>query len=341
MLGFFRSVSCGALLAALTTSAHAGPEMFQASFVLHAFGNDITSGSLPPYASNDWTALPLGHDCEDAYPYTANGATAPHYCDPATRQAGQPAAGSGTLVPGTGSPASIAVPQSALGITTVGALPLRSGYLQSDTYATFVNGSGAFFAGGGPGSILRYYGCGPGPTLCPLVIHNGPNRFGGAMPLLGRLGGAVKWVASEVSGTFVATSSWNMILALGRNVLGDPMNPYTNTGMFYNEVMSWTFTTWKYAKGTRWTTGQVGAFATTNAYYTVLYRTGYDNRTADGLGRIQLVTPALTRWTSGGWSENTGHIGILTIQVPEVHGLLLLTAGIGALLGLRRIGRRC
>ncbi|MDH5566504.1 MAG: PEP-CTERM sorting domain-containing protein, partial [Myxococcales bacterium] len=56
---------------------------------------------------------------------------------------------------------------------------------------------------------------------------------------------------------------------------------------------------------------------------------------------IQLVTPALTRWVWAGISPAyTGHIGILKIQVPEPDAVLLLAVGTGALLALRRLGRR-
>jgi hypothetical protein len=224
----------GALLTlGLAPSAHAGATMFQASFIMHAFGNDVTTGATYPYDTDVFLALPLGHNCQDPSRYTINGTyPAPHYCYPATLQAGRPATGNGTLSLGTGSPASIMLPQSAFGITTLGFHPLYPGYLQSDTYATFVNASGAFLDGGGPGSVLRYYGCGEIPGyLCPLVIQNGAHQFGGAMALLGRLGGYVKYVVPGHDGTYAWTSSWNMIKVLGRHVLRDPMNPYTNTGM--------------------------------------------------------------------------------------------------------------
>jgi hypothetical protein len=315
------STACPAVIGALLTlglvsSAHAGATMFQASFIMHAFGNDVTSGATYPYDTDVFFALPLGHNCQDPSRYTTNGTyPAPHYCYPATLQAGRPATGSGTLSVGTGSPASIMLPQSAIGITTLGFRPLHPNYLQSDTYATLVNASGAFFDGGGPGSILRYYGCGPGPTLCPMVIHNGAHQFGGAMALLGRLGGYVKYVAPGHDGTYAWISSWNMIKALGRSWF-DPTNPYTNTGMWSNAVAGKKGTTTKYGKGTLWTTGRVAV---------------------GGLGNIQLVTPGLTRWGMPFENNRTGHIGILTIQVPEPHAMLLLAAGLGCLVVFYRV----
>jgi hypothetical protein len=317
----------------LVTGAQAGPAMFQASFVMHAFGNDTTTGTSFPYNTLVFVALPLGHNCQDPSSYTPSSVyLASNYCYATTLQAGQPATGSGTLSVGTGSPASIMLPQSAFGITTVGARPLRSSYLQSDTYATFVNASGTFFSGGGPGSVSRYYGCGETPyVLCPLVIQNGEHKFGGAMPLLGRLGGIVKYVASGVSGTYAGTSSWNMIKALGRKAyVGDPLNPYTNTGMFYNAVASRTVTYSKYGRGTLWTTGMVAVYAEEGYFTTILHGSGHDTVTSGGVRNLQLVTPALTHWVgSGGAQYHTGHIGILTLQVPEPGHAMLLAAGVG------------
>ena len=92
--------------------------------------------------------------------------------------------------------------------------------------------------------------------------------------------------------------------------------------------------------GTLWTTGQVGNFAKTGAYYTSQWRTGYDNRTTGGLGNIQLVTPTLTHWLSPGWNSHTAQLGILTLQVPEPDAVLLLVAGGGALGLLFWVSRR-
>jgi hypothetical protein len=39
-------------------------------------------------------------------------------------------------------------------------------------------------------------------------------------------------------------------------------------------------------------------------------------------------------------NNRTGHIGILTIQVPEPGAMLLLAAGVGVLVVLRRVSRR-
>jgi hypothetical protein len=120
-------------------------------------------------------------------------------------------------------------------------------------------------------------------------------------------------------------------------------NPYYRTAKFYKTTPKGAVkvsTTLAVGSGTLWTTGQVGNFAKTGAYYTSLYRTGYDNRTPGGRGSIQLVTPTLTHWLSPAFNTHTAQVGLLTIRVPEPGAVLLLTAGAGVLVWLRRVSRR-
>ena len=117
-------------------------------------------------------------------------------------------------------------------------------------------------------------------------------------------------------------------------------NPYTDTDMWYRTSVKGSFewdTITGIGSGTLWTTGQVGAFAKTGAYHTSEWRTGYDNRDASGFGNIQLVTPTLTHWLSPGFNTHTAQVGMLTIRVPEPGAVLLLAAGAGALVVLRRV----
>ena len=84
--------------------------------------------------------------------------------------------------------------------------------------------------------------------------------------------------------------------------------------------------------GLPWTTGAVSITATAGPFPTLFRRSGYDNRTAKGLGTIQLVAPQLVRWDfpnrSGPWDRHTGAIGILRIKfVPEPSGRVMLVAG--------------
>ena len=97
-----------------------------------------------------------------------------------------------------------------------------------------------------------------------------------------------------------------MVPAVGRpfkgtiiyyGTMGTPLyqNPFTKTDMWYgydNKGAPFTTTINAVGSGTLWTTGQVGAFAKTGAYYTSHWRTGFDSRTASGRGVIQLESPA-------------------------------------------------
>jgi hypothetical protein len=322
----------------LASLAQARPEMFQASFIMHAFGNDVTTGTFYPYSVTVFIAMPLGHNCQ--LPYTVSGSGQTGYCNSATLQMGVPATGSGVLKLKPRKTNSIMLPQSAFGVTATGFLPSFPPYLQSHTYATFVNAAGRLFAGGGAAALGYNNKTGTSTwTRGTWHIRAGENAFGGAMELLGKLGAKAKFSVTGLPGTYEGTSSWNMIQALGRSA-SDIMNPYTNTGKFYNAVNQNYSTFVKIGSGTLWTTGSVSIIARTGTFLTILHHTGYDNRTSMGLGNIQLVTPGLTHWISPSFANHTGHIGILKIQVPEPSGWLLLAAGVGALVLLRRVSRR-
>jgi len=231
-------------------------------------------------------------------------------------------------------------------VTTAAYWPIYPPTTLYSTYATFVNGAGSFFAGGGPaaglGTITHK---GNGQRIGSWFIHEGTNGFGGALGLLGRQGAYARFEIKEITslpGPFVGTSSWNMIKALGRSGM-DALNPYTNVGTFTNTYLGTMTTYTKFATGTPWTTGSVTVYATAGTFTTILHRKGFDTTTPSGVRNIQLVTPSLTHWKRGHGRpfNHTGHIGILELQiVPEPHGVLLLAAGAGALVMLRRIVRR-
>jgi hypothetical protein len=347
----------------LVPFAQAGPAMFRASFIFHARGNDISGGIVTPYISNDWTALPLGYDCQHASPTTTYD---PRYCTPAIRQRGHPATGSWTrTLLTTGTPRSLTLMQSDFGVAGVtGFRPTFTPYLQSFTYATFVNAAGSFFAGGGAaagtGYNNRWYS--PGGYFGTWHIRAGKNAFGGAMGLLGKLGAQGDW--SPAGGQSPLTlysglSSWAMVPVIGRTLyntiigtttMGKSLyqNPYIKTDMWYafstitpmGLMSTYTRTFTAIGSGTLWTTGQVGNFAKSGFYPTSAWRTGYDNRTAGGLGTIRLVTPTLVHWLSSGFDSHTAQIGMLTIRVPEPGAVVLLAAGVGVLVVLRRSSRR-
>jgi len=353
MLGHVRATACAILLAALASPAAAAPAMFEASFILHAWGNDVSSGAWSPYSANDWTALPLGYDCHQREPYTMNGAPHSRYCPSTQRQQGHPATGVWARSVGTGTPPGIAMQQSDFGVALTlyerGFLPYFPAYVQSFTYATFANAAGSFFAGGGPaaatGTVTRI---GSGSRVGSWSIKAGERAFGGAMGLFGRLGVYNGFTLTWRHGTFVGSRSGNIVEVIGRpykgtvigTAKGEPtawQNPYTDTATWHSttpmgKVLVSTGTL--IGSGTLWTTGQVGNFARDG--YTSLWRTGYDNRTSGGLGNIQLVTPTLTHWLSPGYDTHRAQIGMLKIQVPEPERFALLALGLGALLALRR-----
>jgi hypothetical protein len=70
-----------------------------------------------------------------------------------------------------------------------------------------------------------------------------------------------------------------------------------------------------------------------------LHRAGYNTTTPGGMRDIQLVAPVVVHWIGhgGGTSNYANHIGVLTLQVPEPHAMLLLGAGLGFLMVLRRV----
>jgi hypothetical protein len=357
MLHHTRAIAVGIFSLGLALGAQAGPAMFTASFIWNAWGNDITSGTVYPYNTNDWNAAPLGHDCQDAFPSTPNGAPNDRYCAKGIVQQGVPATGAGSLVTGgasVGGP--IGLPQSAFSIITTGFLPTYYPYIQSHTYANLRNEPGAFFAGGGPAAGKgTHTKTGMGQTSGTWIIHEGARGFGGVMGLLGFYGAAhVKYVVPGKVGTYVnVPSDWNMVKPVGRVQFATPTsftamgkainwnNPHTLTDSATNNVngnmSTWVVGAW----GTPWTTGAVTVYARAGIFPTILHRAGYDSVTSGGVRNIQLVTPTLTHWIGPGFQTHTAQIGILNLSItPEPGAILLLAAGAGVLVLLRRVGRR-
>jgi hypothetical protein len=357
MLHHTRAIAVGIFSLGLALGAQAGPAMFNASFIFHAWGNDITSGTAYPYNTNTFNAVPLGHDCQSFDPYTPNGAPSPRYCELTILREGVPATGSGTLVTGgatVGAP--VGLPQSAFGIDITGFNRTYYPYIQSWTYANFVNDAGAFFAGGGAAAgkgVVTHSGM--GQQSGQWYIHEGDRGFGGVMGLLGFYGvKSAKWIVLGKVGTFVNTNSnWDMVTPLGREQYATPtaftpmgkatnwLNPHTypNTGTnnVNGNTTRWTVDGW----GTPWTTGTVTLYAKAGYFTTIHVRTGYDTVTAGGVRNLQLVTPGLVHWIGVGFQGHTGHIGILTLQItPEPGAILLLGAGGGTLALLYGVSRR-
>jgi hypothetical protein len=330
--------------------------MFDASFIFHAWGNDITSGTAYPYNEAGITAAPLGYDCQDDAPYSVNGAPNLRYCSPAIISKGHPVTGMGTLVSGSavvGGP--VGLPQSAFAtVGLTGFLATYYPYLQSNTYATIANEAGNFFAGGGPAAAGTITKTGMGQTTGSWIIspRAGGNALGGTLGLLGRYGAIGKYVVPGKVGTYLGTSSWAIIPPMGRpqsqTIIGyTPMgkikwaNPFTKTDVWVNNYNGNTSVLAARGTASPWTTGTVGAYARAGVFQTVLKRTGFDTVTSGGVRNIQLVTPTLTHWIGPGFQTHTAQIGILSLTItPEPEAILMLAAG-GALLALLfRVSRR-
>jgi hypothetical protein len=333
--------------------------MFNATFFWKAWGNDVTTGTASPYNTSRWTALPLGHDCQSAEPYSANGSPNPRYCGQTTFMQGVPGTGSGYLLTGgatVGGP--IGLPTSAFHASATGFAPTYYPYLQTHTYADFVNEAGSFFAGGGAAAGKgTFTHSGMGQEAGTWIIHEGKNSFGGVMGLLGAAG-AVQWryVVTGKAGTYYGGGDWNLVGPNGRvpfatptqfTAMGAPSNwknPHDRPATYINNLNGNTSRTSAMGSGTPWTTGSVTLYALVGAAKTSLHAAGYDIVTGtppNQVRNIQLVTPNLSHWIGTGFQQHTGHIGILTLRiVPEPTALVLLAAGAGILALLYRVSRR-
>jgi hypothetical protein len=309
----------------LATAAQAG-KMYTGSLVVHAFANDATSGSQPPYATYTLQALPLG-----AYCNPANGGMS---CGTATLHNGAPLTGSGSALTMTtgmgGAMPQFNLTQSNLRHTGFGSLPPYPGISYTLTTASLRNGKGGFDVGEGPGSFSFVPTLGSGQTRAAVVA--GPNQFGGVMNLLGHFGtrNAGSTPGGAWSGVF---STWGFS-RLG----GEYASMGTATGTFYFRSPTSTFMSKAVVTGFPWTTGRVEVSAAGGSGFpTRLVRSGYDNRTPSGAGTIQMVTPRLTHWAAG---AHWGDIAVLRLQfAPEPGSWLLLAAGAGVLAVLRRARR--
>jgi hypothetical protein len=330
--------------------------MFEASFIYHSWGNDVTSGTQMPYNTAFLTALPLGHDCQHRYPYTENGDPNGRYCSPTIVQNGMPATGSGTLVTGgatVGAP--VGLPVSAFGVTATGFLGTYYPFLQTQTYATIVNAAGTFFAGGGAAAgMMTLTHSGMGQRAGTFIIHEGKNGFGGALGLLGAFG-AKQWmyIVTGKVGTYVGGGDWNLVGPVGRPQYATPTafdgkgnptnwaNPHERSAQYINNVNGNLSVTQARATATPWTTGSVTVYALVGANKVITHEAGFDTTTPGGVRNIQLVTPMLTHWIGVGFQGHDGQIGILKLRiVPEPSAILMLAAGAGVLALLYRASRR-
>jgi hypothetical protein len=276
-------------------------------------------------------------------------------CAPASLHAGLPLTGKGTLAT-TGStmttrtaynPRGFTIPMSGLSRMTSGAsfldstwlpLPLGTPLLHWEIeYADLRNAAGGFSDGGGPGSFTVSHG----GTAARVHVTAGKNRFGGTMRLLGeyrtnrgldtlsKSAGATPWNLQYI-GAGAATAKGEVTAGLQYSAMIS--RKWLNLGSYGYSARTATISAFP------WTTGTVEVTASGGPQATILKRTGYDNRTPGGEGKLQMVSPALTRWKHPFSDYYTGSIATLKLTfVPEPDAWLMLAFGIGTLAILYRV----
>ena len=323
-----------------------GPKLYEASLILHHFTTALPASWMPTNTSK-FVARPLGVGC--------NPLQGGMYCYAATFQEGAPLVGSGTasVMRYTDRPALFTLPRGALAATVTGSLPLPifvySSYYGRLTYnygpithvETSAQASNAFatFAALGPYRSISSTPPAPGPGMHRVTIHEGPNRFGGTMRLLGHLGSKRQHPYPDVTNLYKGTGT-SLLGYIGTGaVAGGGGRKAFGTFTYVHQSLPTTtmanLTAWNWA----WTTGTVTATVSNgNGDPVVLQRAGYDRRTpAESYGTIRLVTPQIVHWdfpnrTGAPWDRNGAAIGILRIKfLPEPSSWLMLVAGIGLL----------
>jgi hypothetical protein len=180
-------------------------------------------------------------------------------------------------------------------------------------------------------------------TKARVAINPGANRFGGTLQILGAMGAKR---AHEYQGKIFVGTGGSFFGALGPPcsitcyVIGGAAGYF---GYQQYETSKGDATTPSVTPvGFPWTTGTVSVTATAGPFPTRFRRSGYDNRTANGLGTIQMVAPQIVKWDfpnrSAPWDRYTGAIGILRLKfVPEPSGWVMMIAGVAFLsIGYKR-----
>jgi hypothetical protein len=311
------------------------PADFEGSLILRTFANDQTAGAQFPFDQRFFIARPLGARCNPAN----GGAT----CGTETLQEGVPFEGSGSLqLARELYPFGIHFPRSALKATATGSLPQYSLYDYISTHASGVRNENGFFGPGfGPGKRTVTF-TGAGGPAARVAVNPGANQFGGTMRLLGAMGAKRAHEHRNKVSVGAGLSSFGVLgseCTITCYATGAQSNfQYPR----YRTIMGRGTTAYITTLGLPWTTGTVSIKATAGPFPTLFRRSGYDRRTANGLGTIQLVAPQLVKWEypdrSAPWDRHTGAIGILRIKfVPEPSGWAMLAAGLGVLGVLYRL----
>jgi hypothetical protein len=345
----------------IASSASAAVSMYsQGMLSVKGFGNDTTNGTTYPYDTLVYLGIPLGTFCNQlkGQPYQCSGVLP-------LAQDGAPLSGwNAHSVPVPGIPVPFDMAQSQvqrkLGVpattftygpggtkhpqngTPGGSFSYYFPYIYSYSYADLKNAAGSFFGGGGgPPGGFNFALTEGGYPAGSVKVTAGNNQFGGTMRLLGSY--FTNNGYQQTIGLSVAISSTWLFQAVGGGKAstvstanaGFHMSA-TNYGI--NTGVGAQYTDFVDATAFPWTTGTATVTAVRGEFFSVMKRSGYDNRLADGLGNIQMVSPMLTHWNcpSCGSDFETAAIGILKLEfvpVPEPANALMLVAGI-SMLGL-------
>jgi hypothetical protein len=204
---------------------------------------------------------------------------------------------------------------------------------------------GNFFAGGGPGAASSGPASGMPASQFGVTFKGTPERFGGTMALLGS--SRVRWGA--VSSPYSYRCDGCTILTRPLAPIGGAFGGMASEGTWINGTgahpTQFDVTLW----GFPWTTGTVTARAPApfapNTVHSVTAK-GSDQRTPNGEGNIQLVSPFVVRYSVQRTTGTPGFVfqpGVAIANlhfVPEPAAMLMFAAGVVVLAGLAALSRR-
>lgn len=362
-------------LGALIESASAATPFAMSGLHRHWCCNTVVvpDGVLPTPTFPSGTLTITGDDA--AFPVGAVVITQIRPGLPEGAAAGDPFSGvvSQTGLPMTpNNPATLTLLPNAFSLTNMFTNPSAGAtFTYIRTTASFMNAQATLRAGGGPGTqhFCRVAGGVPAHTPCtappgiglvgdpnfPWQINMmpGANQFGGTLEILGFLKGIAKFKPPELGG-----ANRNVYFSqptLAGAPLTANINPLQNIIKFTSAgsplsvtlptpsggtIMATQVPNVSYQTGAPFTTGTVSVIATqvTSPFlYQRAVVSGYDNRTANGQGNIQLVTPIA--FTNTGSNNGFPQVKRLTLELPEPGSALALAAGTAALLGLAWLRR--
>jgi hypothetical protein len=248
---------------------------------------------------------------------------------------------SGNLASVSGSaPAAVAIGSNHITLQTSlydTSLPTSWNVTFASTHFSGGHAAGKIFGGGAPGSTSSFALAAVPYGRLGVTFSGTPTKLGGTLHLLGA------WQAQYSIAQPATSPSFELPLSpIGGNSAGTAKAQRTYPG---GTVV--THTVW----GFPWTTGRVVAWAPEPSGfgdysfpYTYRSATGSDQRTPQGAGNLQLVTPFVVRHRESGSSLGFYHqagVAILTLRfVPEPSAGLQLLAGLSALAALYGLSHR-